>query len=133
MVTLETAPFEYGPRYYLSHLLHLIETLGGGETRFGALLEAKIRDTPRANTVLALATGPLSSSSNPSLNGMPSSLEGGSVGSHPSTPTVGSPTVLAGLPQLTASPSRFQIGGYRLSNGHEFTISVSQNTAPAVN
>ncbi|KAL8698853.1 MAG: hypothetical protein Q9201_006342 [Fulgogasparrea decipioides] len=44
-VPLESQNFGVGPQDYLNHLIHLISTLRGGESRYLPLLVTKIRDT----------------------------------------------------------------------------------------
>ncbi|KAL8723921.1 MAG: hypothetical protein Q9181_007082 [Wetmoreana brouardii] len=44
-VPLESQNFSVGPQDYLNHLIHLISTLRGGESRYLPLLVTKIRDT----------------------------------------------------------------------------------------
>ncbi|KAL8825088.1 MAG: hypothetical protein Q9170_007933 [Blastenia crenularia] len=57
-VPLESPRFEIGPQHYLNHLIHLISTLRGGESRFLQLIVTKIRDTLPPH-LAALITQPI--------------------------------------------------------------------------
>ena len=58
-VPIESGAFEFGPRDQLAHLLKLVSTLRGGESRYVPLLQGKIRDTlPAMATAFSLPIPP---------------------------------------------------------------------------
>ena len=89
-VPLDQANLELGPLHYLRRLVNLIYTLRGGESRYSALLETKIRDTlpAMAPTILRpRSTGDASSMSGHSRRGTDSNSNSNSSKSSPvSTP-----------------------------------------------
>ena len=58
-VPIESGTFDIGPRDHLAHLLKLVSTLRGGESRYVPLLQGKIRDTlPSMATAFSLPLPP---------------------------------------------------------------------------